>query len=111
MASGPLTSWQINGEALETVTDFIFLCSKVTADHDSSHETKIHLLLGRKAMTNLDSVLKKQKHHFPTKVCMVIATVFPVVMYQTVKMTDECPEKPSCSIMNVNLFQETKRGW
>ena len=81
MASGPLTSWQINGEALETVTDFIFLCSKVTADHDSSHETKIHLLLGRKAMTNLDSVLKKQKHHFPTKVCMVIATVFPVVMY------------------------------
>ena len=81
MASSPLTSWQINGEKLETVTDFIFLCSKVTTDHDSSHEIKIHLLLGRKAMTNLDSVLKKQKRHFPTKVCMVTAMVFPVVTY------------------------------
>ena len=81
MASSPLTSRQIDGERLETVTDFTFLCSKDTADHDSSHEIKIHLLLGKKAMANLDSISKKQRHHFLTKVCMVIAMVFPVVMY------------------------------
>ena len=79
MASGPITSWQIVGETMETVTDFIFLGSKVTADGDCSHEIKRHLLLGRKAMTNLDSILKSIS--LPTKVCLIKAMVFPVVMY------------------------------
>ena len=79
MASGPITSWQIDGETMETVTDFIFLGSKITADGDCSHEIKIHLLLGRKAMTNLDSILKKS-HYFAKKVHLVKAMVFPVVM-------------------------------
>ena len=67
MASGPITSWQIDGERMETVTDFIFLGSKITADDDCSHEIKRHLLLGRKAMINLDSILKKQRHYFASK--------------------------------------------
>ena len=67
MASGPITSWQIDGETMETVRDFIFLGSKITADGDCSHEVKRRLLLGRKAMTNLDSVIKKQRHHFADK--------------------------------------------
>ena len=81
MASGPITSWQIDGETVETVSDFIFLGSKVTADGDSSHEIKRHLLLGRKVMTNLDSILKSGDITLPTKVCLVKAMVFPVVMY------------------------------
>ena len=81
MASGPITSWQIDGETMETVTDFIFLGSKITADGDCSHEIKRHLLLGRKAMTNLDSILKSRDITLPTKVCLVKAIVFPVVMY------------------------------
>ena len=81
MASGPITSWQINGETMETVTDFIFLGSKITADGDCSHEIKRCLLLGRKAMTNLDSILKNRNITLPTKVCLVKAMVFPVVMY------------------------------
>ena len=81
MASGPITSWQIDGEEMETVTDFIFLGSKITADSDYSHEIKTHLLLGRKAMTNLDSVLKNRDITLPTKVRIVKAIVFPVVMY------------------------------
>ena len=81
MASGPITSWQINGETMETVTDFIFLGSKITADGDCSHEIKRHLLLGRKAMTNLDSILKSRDITLPTKVHLVKAMVFPVVMY------------------------------
>ena len=81
MASGPITSWQVNGETRETVTDFIFLGSKITADGDCSHEIKRHLLLGRKAMTNLDSILKRRDITLPTKVCLVKAMVFPVVMY------------------------------
>ena len=81
MASGPITSWQIDGETVETVTEFIFLSSKITADGDRSHEIKRHLLLGRKAMTNLDSVLKSRDIILPTKVCLVKAMVFPVVMY------------------------------
>ena len=81
MISGPITSWQIDGETVETVTDFIFLCSKITADGDCSHEIKRRLLLGRKAMTNLDSVLKSKDITLPTKVCLVKALVFPVVMY------------------------------
>ena len=80
-ASGPITSWQINGETVETVRDFIFLGSKITADADCSHEIKGHLLLGRKVMTNLDSILKSRDITLPTKVCLVKAMVFPVVMY------------------------------
>ena len=79
MASGPITSWQIDGETMETVTDFIFLDSKITANGDCSHEIKSCLLLGRKAMTNLDSILKSRDIILPTKVCLV--KVFPVVMY------------------------------
>ena len=78
MASGPTTSWEIDGQ---TVSDFIFLGSKITADGDFSHEIKRHLLLGRKVMTNLDSLLKRRDFNLPTKVCLVKAMVFPVVMY------------------------------
>ena len=81
MASSPITSWQIDGEKVETVTDFIFMGSKITADGDCSHEIKRHLLLGRKAMTNLDSILKSRDITLPTKVHIVKALVFPVVMY------------------------------
>ena len=81
MASGPITSWQIDGETVEIVTDFIFLGSKITADGDCSHEIKRCLFLGRKTMTNLDSVLKSRDITLPTKVCLVKAMVFPVVMY------------------------------
>ena len=87
MASGPITSWQIDGETVETVADFIFLGSKITVDGDCSHEIKRRLLLGRKAMTNLDSVLKSNDITLPTKVCrvkkicIIKAMVFPVVIY------------------------------
>ena len=81
MASSPITSWQIDGETMETVADFIFLGSKITANRDCSHEIKRCLLLGRKAMTNLDSILKSRDITLPTKVHVVKAMVFPVVMY------------------------------
>ena len=81
MAFGPIISWQIDGETMETVRDFIFLVSKSTADGDCSHEIKRHLLLGRKGMTNLDSLLKRRDITLPTKFCLVKAMVFPVVMY------------------------------
>ena len=81
MASGPITSWQIDGETMETVTDFIFLGSKITADGDCSHEIKRRLLLVRKVITNLDSILKSRDITLPTKVCLVKAMVFPVVRY------------------------------
>ena len=81
MAYGPITSWQIDGETIETVTDFIFLGSKITADGTCSREIKRHLLLGRKAMTNLESVLKSRDIILLTKVSIVKAMVFPVVMY------------------------------
>ena len=81
MASSPITSWQIDGETMETVRDFIFLGSKITADGDCSHEIKRHLLLGRKAMTNLESILKSRDITLPTKVHLVKAMVFPVVMH------------------------------
>ena len=81
MASGPITSWQRDGETVETVADFIFLGSKITADGDCSNEIKRRLLLGRKVMTNLDSILKSRGITLPTKVCLVKAMVFPVVMY------------------------------
>ena len=81
MASGPITSWHVDGETVKTVTDFIVLGSKITADGDCSHEIKRHLLLVRKAMTNLDSIFKSRDITLPTKVCLAKAIVFPVVMY------------------------------
>ena len=81
MASGPITSWEIDGETVETVSDFNFWVSKITADSDCSHETKRRLLLGRKVMTNLDSIFKNRDITLPTKVRLVKAMVFPVVMY------------------------------
>ena len=81
MASDPITSWQVDGETMETLTDFIFLGSKITSDGDCSHDIKRFLLLGRKAMTNLDSILKSRDFTLPTKVYIVKAMVFPVVMY------------------------------
>ena len=81
MASGPITSWEVDGETMETVTDFIFLGSKITANVDCSHEIKRHLLLRRKFMTNLDSILKSRDITLPTKVHLVKAMAFPVVMY------------------------------
>ena len=92
MASGSITSWEIDGETVETMADFIFLGSKITADGDCSHEIKRHLLLGRKAMTNLDSLFKSRHITLPTKVHLVKAMVFPVIMYGceswTVKKTE-----------------------
>ena len=82
MTSSPIVSWQIDGETVETMRDFVFLGSKITADDDCSHEVKRHLLLGRNAVTNLDSVLKSRDINLPTKVCLVKAMVFPVVMYR-----------------------------
>ena len=94
MASGPITSWQVDGETVEAVTDFIFLGSKITADGDCSHEIKRRLLLGRKAMTNLDSILKSRDITLLTKVRLVKAMVFPVVMYGceswTIKKAGQC---------------------
>ena len=81
MASGPITSWQIEGKKVEVVTDFLFLGSEITADGDCSHEIRRYLLLGRKAMTNLDSVLKSRDITLPTNVCIVKAIIFPGVMY------------------------------
>ena len=92
MASGPITLWPIDGETVETVADFTFLGSKITADGDCSHEIKRHLLLGRKVMTNLDSIFKSRDITLSTKVCLVKAMVFPVVMYGcenwTIKKTE-----------------------
>ena len=94
MASGPITSWEIDRESVETMSDFIFGGSKITADGDCSHEIKRRLLLGRKVMTNLDSILKSRDITLPTKVCVLKAMVFPVAMYGceswTVKKA-ECP--------------------
>ena len=93
MASGPSTSWQIYGETMETVTNFIFWGSKITADGDCSHEIKRHLLLGRKAMTNLDSILKSKDITLPTKVRLVEAMVFAVVMYGCASWTIKKAER------------------
>ena len=94
MASGPITSWEIDGETVETVSDFIFLGSKITADGDCSHEIKRHLLLGRKVMTNLDSILKSRDITLPTNVHLVKAMVFPVVMYRYESWTVKKAEAP-----------------
>ena len=92
MESGPITSWQIDGETVETVADFIFLSSKITADGDCSHEIKRRLFLGRKVMTNLDSILKSRDITLPTKFFLVKAIVFPVVMY-------------GCETWTINVWQ------
>ena len=92
IVSGPITSWQIEGETMETVTDFIFFGSKITADGDCSHEIKRRMLLGRKAITNLDSILKSRDITLPTKVHLVKAIVFPVVMYGCENWTIKKPE-------------------
>ena len=102
MAPGPITTWQIDGETVETVTDFILGGSKITADGDHSHEIKRHLLLGRKAMTNLDSILKSRDIILPTKVCLVKAMVFPVLMYGceswTIKLSTEVLMLLNCGV-------------
>ena len=92
MVSGPITSWQIDGETMERVTDFIFLASKITADGDCSHEIKRSLLLGRKVMINLNSILKSRDITLPTKVCLVKAMVFPIVIYGC----ESCTMKAEC---------------
>ena len=94
MASGPITSWEVDGETVETVSDFIFLGSRITADRDCSHEIKRCLLLGRKVMTSLDSILKSRDIILPTKVCLVKAMVFPVVMYGCESWTVKKAERP-----------------
>ena len=104
MASGPITSWQIDGETMETVRDFIFLGSKITADGDCSHEIKSCLLLGRKAMTNLDSILKNRDITLPTKVHLVKGMVFPVVMYGCESWTIK---KAECR--RIDAFEHQKR--
>ena len=93
MVSGPITSWQLDGETVETVTDFVFLVSKIIADGDCSHEIKRHLLLGRKIMTNLDSILKSRNITLPKNVCLVKAMVFPVVMYECESRTIKNAER------------------
>ena len=93
MASGPITSWQIDGETVEIVADLIFLGSKITADGDCSHEIKGRLLLGRKVMTNIDSILKSRDITLSTKVCLVKAMVFPVVMYGCESWTVKIAER------------------
>ena len=92
MASSPITSWEIDGETVETVSDFMFLASKITADGDCSHEIKRRLLLGRKVMTNLDSIFKSRDITLPTKVRLVQAMVFPVVMYECESWTVKTAE-------------------
>ena len=101
MASGPITSWQIDGETVETVADFIFLSSKITADGDCSHEIKRHLFLGRKVMTNLDSILKSRDITLSTKVYLVKAMVFPVVMYRCESSTIRKVESRSISAFDM----------
>ena len=105
MASGPIMSWRIDGETMETVTDFIFLGSKITADGDCNHEIKRHLLLGGKAMTNLDSIFKSRDITFPTKVHVVKALIFPIVMYRCESWTIK---KAECQ--RINAFQTVVLG-
>ena len=107
MASGPITSWQIDGETMETVTDFIILCSKITADGDCSHESKRHLLLGRKAMTNPDSILKSRDITLPAKVCLVKAMVFPVVMYGCESWTMKKAEHQKLMLLNCGVGEDS----
>ena len=107
MASGPITSWQLEGEKVETVADFIFLGSKITADGDYSHEIKRCLLLGRKAMTNLDSILKSRHVTLPTKIHIVKAMVFPVVMYGCESWTIKKAEHRELMLLNYGVGEDS----
>ena len=107
MASGPITSWQIDGEAMETVRDFIFLGSRITADGDCSHEIKRRLLLGRKVMTNLDSIFKSKDITLPTKVCLVKAMVFPVVMYKCESWTVKKAERQKSMLLKGDVGEDS----
>ena len=107
MASGPITSWQIDGETMETVRDFIFLGSKITADGACSHERKRLLLLVRKTMSNLDSILKSRDINLPTKVCLVKAMVFPVVMYGCESWTVKKPEHQRIDALNYGVGEDS----
>ena len=113
MASGPITSWEIYGETVETVSDFIFWGSKITADGDCSHEIKRCLLLGRKVMTNLDSILKSRDITLPTKVCLVKAMVLPVVMYRCESWTVKKPERRKIDVLNCDVGEDSREflGW
>ena len=107
MASGPITSREIDGETVETVTDFILGGSKITADGDCSHEIKRRLLLGRKVMTNVDSILKSRDITLPTKVCLVKATVFPVVMYGSESWTIKKAECQKLMLLNSGIGEDS----
>ena len=106
MASGPITSWQIDGETVETVADFTFLGSKITAGSDCSHEIKRHLLLGRKVMTNLDSILKSRDITLSTKVCLVEAMVFPVVIYGCESWAIKKAEREELMLLNCGFGED-----
>ena len=107
MASGPITSWQIDGKTMETVPDFIFWGSKITADDDCSHEIKRCLLLGRKAMTNLDSILKRRHITLPTKVRLVKALVFTVVMYGCESWTVKMLSTEELMLLNCRVGEDS----
>ena len=107
MASGPITSWQIDGETMETMTEFLFLGSKITADDDCSHEIKRRLLLGRKVMANLDSILKCRDVTLPTKVHLVKAMVFPVVMYGCESWTVKKAEHQRMMLLNYGVGEDS----
>ena len=110
MISGLITLWQIDGETLETMRDFIFLGSKITADSDCSHEIKRHLLLGRKAMTNLDSILKSRDITLLTKVCLVKAMIFPAVMYGCESWTIKKAEHQRIDAFQLWYWRRLLRG-
>ena len=107
MVSSPITSWKIDGETMERVTDFIFLGSKITADGDFGHEIKRYLLLGRKAMTNIDSILKSRDITLPTKFCLVKAMVFPVVMYGCESWTIKKAEHQRIDAFNCGVGEDS----
>ena len=109
MASSPITSWQTDGETMETVTDFIFLGSKITVNGDHRHEVKRHLLLGRKALTNLDNILENRDIAWLTKVCLVKALVFPVVMYRCESWTIKEPECQRIDALAVEIGRASCR--
>ena len=107
MASGPITSWQVDGETMETVRDFIFFGSNITADGDCSHEMKRRLLLGRKVLTNLDSILKSRDITLSIKVCLVKAMVFPVVMYECESWTIKKAEHKELMLLNCGVGEDS----
>ena len=107
MASGPITSWQIDGETVETVSDFIFEGSKITADSDCSHEIKRHLVLGRKTMTNVDSIFKNRDITLPTKVHLVKAMIFPVIMYWCESWTIKKSKCKELMLLNCGVGEDS----